>query len=133
MLFSDVLYMLVRYTSPGGPMCLRCLMLTLSGPVEFLFCFLPRLRLPFSSHSFFPRLILPSFSIVVFSLCFHPSSLIHLYTCIEYIFQAMPNIDYGVKDKRVLESIMGVEFGNSSIGGVMYNGEYTGILYYILS
>ena len=35
LLFSDVLYMLVRYASPSGPMCLRCLMLTLSGPVEF--------------------------------------------------------------------------------------------------
>ena len=34
MLFSD---MLVRYASPSGPMCLRCLMLTLSGPVELLF------------------------------------------------------------------------------------------------
>ena len=37
LLFSDVLYMLVRYASPRGPMCLRCLMLTLSGPVELLF------------------------------------------------------------------------------------------------
>ena len=41
MLFSDVLYMLVRYASPSGPMCLRCLVLTLSGPVElFLLCFI---------------------------------------------------------------------------------------------
>ena len=42
LLFSDVLYMLVRYVSPTGPMCLRCLMLTLSGPVELLFflCFI---------------------------------------------------------------------------------------------
>ena len=42
MLFSDVLYMLVRYENPSGPMCLRCLMLTLSGPVELLFllCFI---------------------------------------------------------------------------------------------
>ena len=37
MLFSDMVYMLVRYASPRGPMCLRCLMLTLSGPVELLF------------------------------------------------------------------------------------------------
>ena len=37
LLFSDILYMLVMYASPGGPMCLRCLMLTLSGPVELLF------------------------------------------------------------------------------------------------
>ena len=37
LLFSDVLYMLVRYASQSGPMCLRCLMLTLSGPVELLF------------------------------------------------------------------------------------------------
>ena len=36
-----MLYMLVRYESPSGPMCLRCLMLTLSGPVElFLLCFI---------------------------------------------------------------------------------------------
>ena len=34
LLFSDMLYMLVKYESPSGPMCLRCLMLTLSGPVE---------------------------------------------------------------------------------------------------
>ena len=41
-LFSDVLYMLVRFASPSGPMCLRCLMLTLSCPVELLFllCFI---------------------------------------------------------------------------------------------
>ena len=42
LLFNDVLYMLVRYASPSGHMCLRCLMLTLSGPVELLFllCFI---------------------------------------------------------------------------------------------
>ena len=42
LLFSDNLYMLVRYASPSGPMCLRCLMLTLSGPVELLLllCFI---------------------------------------------------------------------------------------------
>ena len=42
LLFSDVLYMLVRYASPSGPLCLRCLMLTLSCPVELLFllCFI---------------------------------------------------------------------------------------------
>ena len=42
LLFSDVLYILVRYASPSGPMCLRCMMLTLSGPVELLFllCFI---------------------------------------------------------------------------------------------
>ena len=38
-LFIDVLYMLVSYASPSGPMCLRCLMLILSGPVELLFLF----------------------------------------------------------------------------------------------
>ena len=45
LLFSDVLYILVRYASPNGPMCLRCLMLTLSGPVELLFllCFIAAL------------------------------------------------------------------------------------------
>ena len=34
--------MLVRYASPSGPMCLRCIRLTLSGPVElyFFLCFI---------------------------------------------------------------------------------------------
>ena len=36
LLFIDILYMLVRYASPSGPICLRCLMLTLSGHVELL-------------------------------------------------------------------------------------------------
>ena len=42
LLFSDILYMLERYASPSGPMCLSCVMLTLSGPVELLFllCFI---------------------------------------------------------------------------------------------
>ena len=40
LLFSDMLYMLVRYASPSGPMCLRCPMLNLLGPVELLFCFI---------------------------------------------------------------------------------------------
>ena len=42
LLFSDMLYMLVRYASTSSPMCLRCLMFTLSGPVELLFllCFI---------------------------------------------------------------------------------------------
>ena len=42
LLFSDMLYMLVRYASPSGPMYLRCLVFTLSGPVELLFllCFI---------------------------------------------------------------------------------------------
>ena len=39
MLFSEVLYMLVRYASPSGSICLRSLMLTLPGPVELLFFF----------------------------------------------------------------------------------------------
>ena len=42
LLFSDMLYMLERYASPTGPMCLRCMLLALSGPVELLFllCFM---------------------------------------------------------------------------------------------
>ena len=42
MLFSDMVYMLVRYASPSGHMCLRCLILTLSGPLELLvlLCFI---------------------------------------------------------------------------------------------
>ena len=37
LLSSDVLYMFMMYASPSGLMCLRCLMWTLSGPVELLF------------------------------------------------------------------------------------------------
>ena len=42
LLFSDLLYILVSYESPNGSMCLRCLMVTSSGPVELLFllCFI---------------------------------------------------------------------------------------------
>ena len=45
MMFSSFhvcgMMLLVRYASPSGPMCLRCLMLTLSGHVEFiLLCFI---------------------------------------------------------------------------------------------
>ena len=42
LLSSDMLYMLLRYASPSGPMYLRCLMLSLSSPVELLFliCFI---------------------------------------------------------------------------------------------
>ena len=37
-----VFNMLVRYASPRGNMCFRCLMFNLSGPCEFLFllCFI---------------------------------------------------------------------------------------------
>ena len=36
-LLSDMLYMLVRYASQSSPKFLMCPMLTLSGPVEFVF------------------------------------------------------------------------------------------------
>ena len=32
-----VFNMLMRNTSPRGPMCFRCLMFSLSGPCEFFF------------------------------------------------------------------------------------------------
>ena len=37
---SAAFYMFVRYFSPSLPMCLRCFMLMLSGPVELLFLLL---------------------------------------------------------------------------------------------
>ena len=37
---SAALYMFVRYFSPSLPMCLRCFMLMLSGPVELSFLLL---------------------------------------------------------------------------------------------
>ena len=42
LLFSALLYMLVRYASPSSPICFRSMMFTLSGPVEMLFllCFI---------------------------------------------------------------------------------------------
>ena len=41
LLFSGMVYMLMRFASASGPMRLRCLMLNLSGPVEFLLCLMP--------------------------------------------------------------------------------------------
>ena len=42
LLLRAVLNILVRNASPRGPMCLRCLMFSLSGPCELLFlpCFI---------------------------------------------------------------------------------------------
>ena len=37
LVFRAVFNMLVRTTSPRGPMCFRCLMFNLSGPCELLF------------------------------------------------------------------------------------------------
>ena len=36
LLFNDMMYMLVAYASLSGPICLACVMVTLSSPVEFL-------------------------------------------------------------------------------------------------
>ena len=36
----SVVYIFVRYFSPSLPMCLRCFMLMLSGPVKLLFLLL---------------------------------------------------------------------------------------------
>ena len=42
LLFSDMLYMLVRYATPSGPMCLRCLMccwlVRVSSSKEYVCC-----------------------------------------------------------------------------------------------
>ena len=38
MMFSAMLYMLVRYASPKVPLCFRCLMFNFSGHVQLLFC-----------------------------------------------------------------------------------------------
>ena len=40
LLFSNMFYMLVRYVIPIGPICLTCLMLILSVPVDVLYCLL---------------------------------------------------------------------------------------------
>ena len=54
LLFSDLLYMLVRHASPIGPMCLRCLRLTLSGPMElFWTCFVVSIILIVCSLCFY--------------------------------------------------------------------------------
>ena len=41
LLFSDILYMLVRYASTSSPICLRFLIMTLLCPVELLFWLCP--------------------------------------------------------------------------------------------
>ena len=73
-MFSDTLYMLVRYESPSGPMCLRCQMLTLSDPVElFLRCCIAT----------WPCVVV-SVMLVVFSLsvCF----MCFMFDCVGYLF-----------------------------------------------
>ena len=40
LLLRAVLNIFVRNASTSGPMCFRCLMFSLSGPCELLFCFL---------------------------------------------------------------------------------------------
>ena len=44
-LLRAVLNILVRNASPGGPMCFRCLIFSLSGPCELLYllCFIASL------------------------------------------------------------------------------------------
>ena len=37
LVFRSVFNMLVRHASSRGPMCFRCLMISLSGPCELLF------------------------------------------------------------------------------------------------
>ena len=70
MLFSDVLYMLVRYASPSGSMCLGCLMLTLSGPVELLIllCFIVAWTCVVVSVVVSAMLVVCSFSVFL-SMC----------------------------------------------------------------
>ena len=61
-----VMCCLMRYASPSGPMCLRCLMLTLSGPVELLFCFV---LLPLGLVLSWLSAILVFLSMCLFVLC----------------------------------------------------------------
>ena len=67
LLFNNVVYMLVRYESPSGPMCLRCLVLTFSGPVELLFCFvlLPLVMLVVCSLSVFLSMCVSCLTVLV--------------------------------------------------------------------
>ena len=65
-----MLYMLVRYASPSGPMCLRCLMLTLSGPVElFLLCFIAAWPCVMVSVMFVVCILIVFLSMCLFGLC----------------------------------------------------------------
>ena len=71
LLFSDVLYILVRYASPSGPMCLKCLMLTLSAPVELLFllCFIAAWTCVVASIRLVVCSLSVSLSMCLFLLC----------------------------------------------------------------
>ena len=66
LLFCDVLHMLVTYVSPSGTMRLRCLILSLSGPVElsFLLCFIAA----WTCVVVIVRLVVCSFSVFL-SMC----------------------------------------------------------------
>ena len=78
MVFSDVLCMLVWYVSNSSPVCLRCLMLTLSDPVELLFllCFI-------ATWTY----VVVSVMLVVCSLCFPINvSVCFVFDCVGELF-----------------------------------------------
>ena len=85
LLFSDVLYMLVRYASPGGSMCLRCRMLTLSGLVELFFflCFIA----PWTCVVVSVRLIVCSLSVFL-SMCLFVLCVLCLTVLVNWLLNA---------------------------------------------
>ena len=77
LLFNYTLYMLVRYGSPIGTICLKCLMLILSGPVEFFYVFIVfPLRLEFEVTAI----------VVVCSLCVP-----YLWVCLCFVHECLLN------------------------------------------
>ena len=46
---------------------------------------------------------------------------------LRHLFQAIKELDYTVKDKKFIESMMDIEFADSDEKGVFYNGQSTSI------
>ena len=70
-MLKAVLNILVRNASPRGPMCLRCLIFSLSGPCELLFllCFISSSTWEVVSVMLYPCMFCVALSMDLFVLC----------------------------------------------------------------
>ena len=80
LLFSNMLYMLVRYASPISLMCLRCLMLTIACPVKLLF-----LLCSIASWT----CVVVSVIVVVCGLCVFLSMCLFVFVCVGKLLNAL--------------------------------------------
>ena len=69
LLLTAALNMLVRNASPRGPMYFRCLIFSLSGPCEFLLCFMASWTCVVVSVMVYPCMLCVALFMYLFILC----------------------------------------------------------------